>query len=149
MQVPRRSGVSPATAGLGRWRFVAPTEMSTVKTPKEKKRLSYKKDHVVDGGENDKSFRKNWPRKKARLNRAHRRKVAQVFVVPTTVDADEADSASKTIKRPKARKWGVLSLGEAVANHQESRVRNYGARKARRGKPPINVLAIFNETANA
>jgi len=105
--------------------------MSTVKTPQEKKRLSYKRDHVVDGGENDKSFRKKWPKKKARINRAHRRKVAQVFVVPCAADADEAESISKTIKRPKARKWGVVSLGEAVASHQESRVRNHGARLAR------------------
>ena len=122
--------------------------MSTVKNPQEKKRLSYKKDHVVDGGENDKSFRKKWPRKKARINRAHRRKVAQVFTAPTTVDADEADSVTKTIKRPKACKWGVLPLGEAVANHQESRVRNHGARKTRQGKPPINVLADPNATGN-
>lgn len=110
--------------------------MSAVKTPQEKKRLSYKKDHVVNDGENDKSFRKKWPRKKARINRAHRRKVAQVLVVPGTVEAgaDEAEAATQAVVRPKPVKWGVLPLGEAVVKHLERRVESQGAKKARRAR---------------
>ena len=120
--------------------------MSTVKTPQEKKRLSYKKDHVVDGGENDKSFRKKWPRKKAGSNRVQRRRIAQVFVRPGVLDADEAESVIKNVRRPKIRKWGVIPLGKAVANRQDSRVRNHGARKVRKARRSNNA---FSQTGNA
>jgi hypothetical protein len=46
--------------------------MSSVHSPQQKKRLSYERDHYAKGAKSDKGFRKTWPRKKRKANRAFR-----------------------------------------------------------------------------
>ena len=53
--------------------------MSTVKDPREKKRLSLKLDNRNAYGENDKASRKNIPRGKQRQHQNERRSAAQVL----------------------------------------------------------------------
>lgn len=107
--------------------------MKKRRSPQEKKNLSYKKDHVIISGENNKSFRKGWPRKKARTNRTFRHKVAQAL------NPSQSDFESPTrqldyssIKREPIKKWGVTPLGQAVKEKHAQRERKIGTRKALR-----------------
>ena len=96
--------------------------MSKVKTPQQKKRLSYAHDRRNAYGENQKSSRKNIPRSKQRSHQEERRSVRQVLVAAQGKVADEvADQAqSQTlragrIKKLKAfRKSPDKPLGETV-----------------------------------
>jgi hypothetical protein len=54
-------------------------------SPQEKKRLAYKKDHYVLGRDSCHSVRKTWPKKKARVNQEHRRRVAQALLKLETI----------------------------------------------------------------
>jgi|SRR5579884_1863120 hypothetical protein len=65
--------------------------MSTVRNPREKKRLSLERDRRNTYGENDKSSRKNIPRAKQRRHMDERRTVAQALSnLKGTVYEDDA-----------------------------------------------------------
>ena len=70
--------------------------MSKIKTPREKKRLSYERDRRNTFGENQKSSRKNIPRSKQNSHQEERRSVRQALIVAqgnaTEEVADEAQS---------------------------------------------------------
>ena len=99
--------------------------MSKVKTPREKKRLAYDRDHVSPA-EYPHAFRKTWPRKKAQAERSTRRKVRQALR-----GVGDDGTICSTIRRKKVRKWGSISLRENVQFKQLKRRQMVGARKAR------------------
>ena len=104
--------------------------MKARKTPQEKKRLSYERNYVFFGVNNDKSSRKSWPARKARVNRDFRRKVNQALRTTSALEGDEAEAATRNIQREKIRQWGKIPLGEAVRRDQTARVTRYGRHKA-------------------
>ncbi len=101
--------------------------MSSVKSPRAKKRLAYERDHVAPA-EYPHAFRKQWPRKKARAGRAYRRKVRQLL------RAAGADAPVAAVRREEMRKWGTVPLRESVRLKQEKRRTMVGAHKARRAR---------------
>jgi hypothetical protein len=104
--------------------------MSKIKTPQDKKRLSYQHDRRNTYGENHKSSRKNIPRSKQLSHQDERRAVRQALIAAhggvAEDAADEAQSAALRqgrIKKLRAfRKSPDRPLGEVVA------------RRLRRGK---------------
>jgi len=70
------------------------------RTPQQKKRLELKRD-TVDGVAKPKLFRRNWPKKKARVERAHRHASKQAL---TNAGTDE-DGASSSIPQKRVEKW--------------------------------------------
>jgi hypothetical protein len=108
--------------------------MSKVKTPQQKKRLSYAHDRRNTYGENQKSSRKNIPKSKQRSHQEERRSVRQVLVGAQGGVAEEAadEAQSQTlrtgrIKKLKAfRKSPDRPLGEVI----ERRVRRRRAEQA-------------------
>jgi len=88
------------------------------KSPQEKKRLSYAKDHRNVYGENDKASRKNLPRKRARVHRANRRQAHQVLLDATvSTDTAKADAVEQKLSGRRLRtfrKSPDLALGEYV-----------------------------------
>src|SRR5437879_4167166 len=98
--------------------------MSSVKSPRRKKKHALDWDHVTPA-EYPHAFRKLWPRKKAHTTRAHRRKVRQLL------GAGE-DSAVGAVRREEVRKWEVITVRERIQYKQEKRQALAG-HKARRG----------------
>lgn len=90
----------------------------TRKTPQEKKRLSYVKDHRNDYGENDKSSRKSIRRNKRSPNSANRRHAhTALTAVLGSPDDIRADAVEQRIngRRPKRwQKFPDLPLGAFV-----------------------------------
>jgi hypothetical protein len=101
--------------------------MSSVKSPREKKRLAYDRDHVT-AAEYPHAFRKQWPRKKARANRACRRQVRQVL------QAADGEIAVHEIRREQVQKWGVVTVRTRIEQKREKRQAMVGAHKARRAR---------------
>jgi hypothetical protein len=99
--------------------------MSKVKSPQEKNRLAYDHDHVTLA-EYPHGFRRTWPRKKAKAQRAARRKVRQAL--KTTGD----QAATADVRRKRVRKWGSITLRESVRLKQQKRKQMVGAHKARK-----------------
>jgi hypothetical protein len=96
--------------------------VSKVKTPQEKKRLSYEQDRRNTYGENQKSSRKNIPRSKQLSHQDERRAVRQALIAAQADVADQvADEAQSQalrkgrVKRLKAfRKSPDSPLGEVI-----------------------------------
>jgi hypothetical protein len=92
--------------------------VSKVKTPQQKKRLSYENDRRNTYGENNKSSRKNIPRSKQRSHQDERRSVRQALVAAHGEAADEAQSQALRkgrVKRLKAfRKSPDSPLGDVI-----------------------------------
>ncbi len=108
--------------------------MSKVKSAPQKKQLSYERDHFSPG-KYPKGFRKNWPRKKARANRAFRRKVAQLVDASLHRNASSSDElAVEHVKREHVEKWVIETLRERVERTQVRRAATYGAKKARQAE---------------
>src|SRR5260221_8207391 len=101
--------------------------MSKIKSPPEKKRLAYGRDHVSPA-EYPHAFRKTWPRKRAKTQRAARCKVQEVL------DATSDDKIAAAVPRKRVRKWGRISLRESVAIKKSKREQMVGARKARQAR---------------
>ena len=96
--------------------------MSKVKTPQQKKRLSYEHDRRNTYGENQKSSRKNIPKSKQRSHQEERRSVRQVLIAAQGEVAEEAADQAQSqtlrtgrIKKLKAfRKSPDKPLGEVI-----------------------------------
>ena len=96
--------------------------MSKVKTPQQKKRLSYEHDRRNTYGENQKSSRKNIPKSQQLSHQDERRSVRQALLAAqgkvAYVVADEVQSQALhrgRMKKLKAfRKWPDRPLGEVV-----------------------------------
>lgn len=101
--------------------------MSAEKSPQRKKQHALDRDHVSPSKYN-KAFRKVWPRKEAKLNRAFR--LRSKVALATSTDGADVDA----VRRKKAVKWGVLSMREHVVSKLEHRVHMHGAHKRRRAE---------------
>ncbi len=65
------------------------------KTPQEKKKYSYAKDRRNAYGENDKSSRKNIPRRKKAPHRANRRRAGQILETITGAVDESAEEGAE------------------------------------------------------
>lgn len=110
--------------------------MSKVKTPREKKQLSYANDRRNTYGENQKSSRKNIPRSKQLSHQDERRTVRQALISAQGAVADEvADEAQSQallkgrMKKLKAfRKSPDTPLGEVIERRLNKRRANTRAK---------------------
>jgi hypothetical protein len=84
-------------------------------TPHEKKRWSLERD-TVDASEHPKAVRWNWPRKKARAERAYRHAWNQALHEPDLVD-------EPAIKRKQVRRWSPVRLADVIRQKKERRLR--------------------------
>ena len=110
--------------------------MSSIKNPLEKKRLAYLKDHYVRGGESDKNWRKTKPLKKAKANRAFRKKTNGLL--PVCIDDETAPVASirklEGARKKAVSQMGAVHLKQFVARRKAKREAMIGARKRRFAK---------------
>jgi hypothetical protein len=102
--------------------------VSKVKTPQDKKRLSYDHDRRNTFGENQKSSRKIIPRSKQLSHQDERRSVRQALVgVQGRVVDDAADEAqSQALTKGRMKKLGAFRkspdrpLGEVIARRSRT-----------------------------
>ena len=93
-----------------------------MKTPQEKKHLSYAKDRRNTYGENSKSSRKAIPAAKARANRIERHTQEQLLA--STLKADDAEQLAAVENRVRAtqprrwRKFPDTALGLVLARRR-------------------------------
>ncbi|MBE9552299.1 MAG: hypothetical protein IMF05_02435 [Proteobacteria bacterium] len=91
------------------------------RTPQEKKRLRYERDFDPNS-EYPHGFRKTWPRKKAKKQRAHRHAVKQDLEALLNGEVlDKVEDRVGGRRKFALRKWGVRSLGERVRNSLQKR----------------------------
>ena len=101
--------------------------MAKWRSPQEKKRLSYERDHRNTYGEHDKSSRKNIARNKRAPHRANRRLASTLLqgaVGIPNIEAEDAAELRLAGKRPKSwRKSGDTPLAAVLAAKLRRRVR--------------------------
>ena len=102
--------------------------MSSARTPQEKKRLAYERDHYAKS-EHDKA-RNGWRTKKHKARRSYRH-AADSLTRAAAFD-EKSDSKISAIKQRPHGRWTVPSLRQRVAHKLDRRVRSIGAKKARR-----------------
>jgi hypothetical protein len=96
--------------------------MSKVRTPQQKKRLSYEHDRRNTYGENQKSSRKNIPRSKQISHQEERRSVRQVLVAAQGGVADDVvdEAQSQVLRKGRMKKLKAFRkspdrpLGEVI-----------------------------------
>ncbi|MFD9534732.1 hypothetical protein [Streptomyces sp. NPDC060010] len=97
------------------------------KTPQEKKRLSYVKDHRNNYGENDKSSRKNIRRNKRFPNSANRRHAQTALTAllgsPDDIRADAVEERMNGRRPKRWQKFPDAPLGATVDGALQRRVR--------------------------
>src|ERR1700723_372061 len=99
--------------------------------PREKKDLAYSRDHYVSAGESRHAFRKNWPKKKAMANQAHRHSAAEkIRLLKRLGDSESTENAPKEVTseqlrkpdpRKKLEKHGVRSLRAHIRHSRDKR----------------------------
>jgi hypothetical protein len=106
--------------------------MARIRSPQEKKALSYTKDRRNDYGENDKASRTSIRSRKREPNRADRHRERQVLASATgvTVDRAIAEDAEVALATKKSkwftvrwRKWRDAPLADIVENRLRRRAR--------------------------
>lgn len=108
--------------------------MSTIRNPKEKKRLSYERDHYNRNGENNKSWRKAKPLKKRKAVKAFRKSSNDLIKVVGGGDgAMNAERKLMSLRKEKIVDWGSIRLGDFVAGRKEMRAKRVNSRKRRQG----------------
>lgn len=110
------------------------TTMSSIKSPPEKKRVAYERDHYAKG-EYEKSFRKSWPRKKKKAGRRVRR-IASGLTKAVGLDVESGEKIA-AIKNRRLDKWEVPSLRESVNSKLARRVASIRAKSIRRQRQEI------------
>ncbi|MEV0150223.1 MULTISPECIES: hypothetical protein [unclassified Nonomuraea] len=93
------------------------------RSPQEKKQLSYTKDRRNSYGENDKSSRKNIPRRKKAPHRANRRRASQVLDLAVGGDGETAELRLLSKRLKSWQKYPDAPLGEVVQDKLEERIR--------------------------
>lgn len=86
--------------------------MGTLKTPQEKKRLSYLYDRRDEYGENNKSSRKSIRWRKKWVNKTYRQGIKHVLNAPINKkDTDEIENRIDETRRPRWKKSPHTPLG--------------------------------------
>jgi hypothetical protein len=111
-------------------------------TPQEKKDMAYSRDHYVSAGESRHAFRKNWPKKKAMANQAHRHSAAEkIRLLNRFSDSESIENSPNEVTREQLRKphprkklhkYGVHSMKEYVQQSRKSRAQREGVGRERR-----------------
>ncbi len=116
--------------------------MSKLKTPHEKKKASYQKDHRT-GGEHPKAARSAVPRTKARLEREHRHALHQSLkfdIAPAAaVDVDRLDAEVGGLRREQLEKEPGVPLLDHIEDRKSARgarVGRHARKRARTAKKP-------------
>jgi hypothetical protein len=94
--------------------------VSKVKTPREKKRLSYELDRRNTYGENQKSSRKNIPRSKQVSHQAERRVVRQALIEAQGRVADECsdEAQSQVLRKGRLQRlWAFRKTPDTPLGH--------------------------------
>jgi hypothetical protein len=99
--------------------------MKRKRDPRRKKALELERDHRVLPRQGNKTFRKAWPLKKAKVNREVRRAEA-LAVTDAKADPDKVEdrvAAARSKRRRKLQKEGVVSLAEQLLVKEDIRLR--------------------------
>lgn len=107
------------------------------KTPQEKKRLELEKNHFTFT-EYPHAFRKNWNKKKSRLNRLYRRKGGELLAkAKPEISPDDAElligdvtssHLQNSVSAKRLKKTGTVTVGEKIRIKLEKRARGVGRR---------------------
>jgi predicted RNase H-like HicB family nuclease len=121
------------------------------RTPQEKKELSYAKDGRNTLHENDKASRRLIPLRKAKANRAYRKKANEALNEVLTAAGDEeqielAESKSLATKKPDWEKYPDTPLGEVVEKQLKRRIDHAGNGKTAQKKIREFVASLKVET---
>ncbi len=98
--------------------------MTHRRTPQEKKQDEYTKDHFAYSGSVH-AFRKTWPRKKARANRAYRRIVNQVVDTLTFRQVEDTSDYKEpeAVRRAQVHKrYRVEPMGDVIKQRLDWRI---------------------------
>lgn len=112
-----------------------------IRTPQEKKRLSLERDHPLSA-KYPHAFRKSWPRKKRKVQKAFRHAVKQrLGAGKGTVDL-QVDGMPDLggIRRKKKQKWGAFPLGVVIQQKKQRRILSY--RRKKNAKLGINSFSL-------
>lgn len=111
------------------------------KSPQQKKRLEYERDHFTFGFNSSRAFPKVWKRKKARVNREYRRKADGLLAsAKHALEKEDIEILAedltpprlqKSITRERLHKSGTVSLGEKIRINQEQRAASAGRKRER------------------
>jgi len=111
------------------------------KSPQQKKQLQLKKDHFTFTNAPH-AFRKNWKKKKAKVNRQYRRKSDQILATAKPqITSSEAEAlvgdvtsahVENSISKKRLRKRGTVLLGEKIKIKSRIRREKVGRRVASR-----------------
>lgn len=101
-----------------------------MKTPQEKKSLSYEKDRRNTFGENSKASRKGIPLSKARANRAERHTQDHILAETLKVaDGEQLAQLENQVRATKPRQWRKSTdspLGEVLARRLLRKISEVG-----------------------
>lgn len=96
--------------------------MKKIRTPQEKKELSYKNDSKNTYGENSKASRKNIPKRKRIVNKTYRTAINQTIkknLNSETLILTDIDSEVKEVKKKLWKKSPDISLGHYLENKND------------------------------
>jgi hypothetical protein len=99
--------------------------MKRKRDPRRKKALELERDHRVLPRQGNKTLRKAWPIKKAKVNREVRR-AETLAVTAAKADPDKVEdrvAAARSKRRRKLHKEGVVSLAEQLLVKEDIRLR--------------------------
>jgi hypothetical protein len=123
--------------------------MKKVKSPQEKKALSYAKDRRNDYGENDKASRRIIPLRKAKAHRSFRKKLSDILqkslVVKDSESLEIIENEVKSIRKDNWKKYPDGPLGKYVERKLNDRQRHRGQGKTARKKAETIVEALMFE----
>ena len=99
-----------------------------MRSPQEKKALSYEKDHRNHYGENDKASRKAIPLRKRLVNRANRHDATRSLAAATgPADGDLAEAAEQRYLGKRPKRWATRPdkpLGQYIEDKAAWRARD-------------------------
>jgi hypothetical protein len=106
------------------------------KSPQEKKKLEYTKNHFTFGWQSSRMFPKTWKQRKTKVNRQYRRKSQELLAElkpglsehDLTSDDLTATRFQKSVSRKRLYKQGTVTVGEKVKAKLEKRTAIAGRR---------------------
>src|ERR1051325_6606143 len=116
-----------------------------VRTPQQKKALSYAKDCRNNYGESDKGSRKAIPQRKAGVNRGYRRRINQILSGKELNNPDQIDFIDSKVKNVRRMYWKKAAdepLGAFVKRKLERRRTHAGNGKTARKRAAAFLTAL-------
>jgi hypothetical protein len=99
--------------------------MKRKRDPRRKKALELERDHRVLPRQGNKTFRKAWPLKKAKVNRELRRAESVATTNPTLHPEEVEDriASARSKRRRRLRKEAVVTVAERLEVKEDTRLR--------------------------